>query len=218
MKAERQLCWNCHRARVVCLCGRIKPFELEPLLVVLIHPKENKKTIGTARLVKLSVSNSLFRIGHGHEFDEDPEFQRIAADPSLFPVVLFPGPESFNLSRASKAEVCDWVPAGRRLVIFVIDGSWSLAKKMIRTSRLLRELPRVSFDVKTPSGYQFRRQPREYCLSTVEAVHLLIESLHACGLHERPAENIHSVMLETFSWLVDDQLRRQREKAAAEAR
>jgi DTW domain-containing protein YfiP len=204
----RDFCWRCHRVETLCLCSKVRPFRWDPLLVVLIHPKEFKKTIGTARLVKLSIEESRSWIGYGPDFDEHRELLSLLADPSFFPVVLFPGQKSVNLSQTPREALKSFVPPGRRLAIFAVDGSWSLAKKMIENSRVLRELPRISFDVKTPSGYQFRRQPREYCLSTVEAVHLLIENLHQSGICERPANGAHHAMLETFRWLVGDQAAR----------
>jgi DTW domain-containing protein YfiP len=206
----RDFCWRCHRVETLCLCSRVRPFRWDPLLVVLIHPKEFKKTIGTARLVKLSIEESLSWIGHGPDFDERQELLALLADPAYFPMVLFPGPKSVNLSQTAPELLKSLVPAGRRLVIFAVDGSWSLAKKMIENSRVLRELPRISFDVNTPSGYQFRRQPREYCLSTVEAIHLLIENLHHGGVCRRPADGAHHAMLEAFRWLVDHQAARTR--------
>lgn len=199
----RDFCWRCHRVSSLCLCSKVRPFEWEPLLAVLIHPKEYKKTIGTARLVKLSVKESVSWIGCGPDFDENEDLQKFLADPTLFPVVLFPGNQSVNLSRPAPA----WLPANRRLAVLVVDASWSLAKKMIERSQTLSVLPRISFDVGVPSTYRFRRQPAKYCLSTVEAIHLLIENLHRAGVCGLPQGNAHHAMLDAFDYLVETQIR-----------
>lgn len=202
----RDLCWNCRRVSDLCLCDRLRPFRLEPQLVLLVHPKEARNSVGTARLVKLSVENSICWTGNGPDFDLHPGVLELISNPAFYPVVLFPGEGSVNLSRLSRGAVGSWLPDGRRLAIFVIDGTWSLARKMIRTSRVLSSLPRISFDVQAPSRYRFRRQPREYCLSTVEAIHLLIENLHRNGACALPSGNDHDSMLEAFDWLVETQL------------
>ncbi len=205
-KDFREQCWNCRRPHDLCLCSRIKPFLIEPLLVLLVHPKEYKKSVGTAHLVKLSVKNSMLRMGKGADFDQDPEIQKILADPSYLPVVLFPGPSSLNLDTVDAAQIQAFNPQNKRLAIFLIDATWSLATKMLRLSETLTRLPRVSFNVKKRSQYQFRRQPQEFCLSTVEATHLLIESLSTAGISKVPEQNIHDHMLEVFGWMVERQV------------
>lgn len=204
-------CWSCHRVSPLCLCSRVQAFDWEPRLAILVHRKEFRKTVGTARLVKLSVAHSRVFVGHGPDFDEDAEIQSLISDPALFPVLLFPGPKSVNLTQTSPEALRDWIPRDRRLAIIVVDGSWSLARKMIRTSRSLSQLPRISFDVSSPSNYRFRRQPRPYCLSTVEAIHLLMESLHRVKIAELPARGAHHAMLEVFDWLVETQIRYERD-------
>lgn len=207
LKTSRAVCWTCHRAQPLCLCQRIKPFRWDPLLAVLIHPKEFRKTIGTARLVKLAVQGSMLWTGYGPDFDQHPQLLTLIQNPEYFPVVLFPGPKSTNLSQASPEELGRLVPPRRRLAVLVIDGSWSLAQKMLHTSQVLRELPRVSFDVVSPSHYRFRKQPKPYCLSTVEAIHILIEKLHERGLSPAPIHQGHHTLLDTSHWLVQEQIK-----------
>jgi DTW domain-containing protein len=202
----RSWCWTCRRVALLCLCTQVKPFDLEPLLVMVVHPKEFRNTVGTARIVTLSVRNSVTLTGQGPELDQSAALASLLEDPRLFPVVLFPGPRSLNLSRASDGELLAFLPPARRLAIIVVDGTWSLAKKLIRTSKKLSALPRMSFDVIAPSDYRFRRQPRPYCLSTVEAVHLLIETLTERKLCARPPAEAHHSMLRTFRWIVEKQL------------
>lgn len=207
LKTSRAVCWTCHRAKSVCLCSQIKPFDWEPFLAVLIHPKEFRKTIGTARLVKIAIRGSKLWTGTGPDFDQNSELLELLQNPDFFPVVLFPGPSSMNLSQAPQEALLNWIPPGKRLAVLVVDGSWSLAKKMISTSQILRQLPRMSFDVENPSSYQFRKQPMPYCLSTVEAIHALISKLQQRGLMPGPSLGAHGTLLETFRWLVDQQLR-----------
>lgn len=208
VRITRDTCWSCHRVRSLCLCSTIKPFNIEPLIALLIHPKEFKKTVGTARIVRLSIPNSRLWIGHGVDFDQNPSLLSVIQDTAFYPMVLYPGETSLNLSTSTVSELTTAIPIGRRLAIFVIDGTWSNAHRMIRDSKILSSLPKISFDIRTTSQYEFRKQPLPFCLSTVEAVCELIENLAKKGLCEAPFEKAHLQMLKSFRALVESQVGR----------
>ena len=203
--AIRENCWSCYRALSLCLCTEITPFETKPLIGLLIHPKEFRKTVGTARIVKRSIRNSLHWTGHGADFDQNERFLSVILNPDYYPVVLYPGPNSANISALTETELKTRIPQHRRLLILVIDGTWPNARKMIRTSQILRSLPQMSFDVKTESTYGFRKQPHSFCLSTVEAVFQLIDNLYQKGLCPLPSPRVHHSMLAAFHALVQSQ-------------
>ena len=205
VRITRETCWSCHRVRSLCLCSTIKTFEIEPLIAILIHPKEYRRTVGTARLVKLSILNSRLWMGYGKDFDQNQSLLDVILDPAIYPMVLYPGENSVNLSSSTRAELTEKIPEGRRLAIFVIDGTWSNAHRMIRDSKILSSLPKISFDIRTTSQYGFRKQPQAFCLSTVEAVCELIENLAQKGLCEEPQEKAHDQMLNGFRVLVKSQ-------------
>jgi DTW domain-containing protein YfiP len=202
----RDTCWSCFRVTRLCICENLPRFEIEPLLVLLVHPREFMKTIGTARMVKLSVTNSIFWRGTGPDADLDPFLQKLISDPGHYPMILFPGTESLNLSTASTEDLQTRLPEGRRLVVFVIDGTWTTAKQMIRKSKVLSSLPKLSFNVENPSTYQFRKQPKPYCLSTVEAVSVLIDAFILQKLCTPPKDHAHRKMLNGFHALVKSQV------------
>lgn len=197
---NRPLCLKCLRAEAVCLCAGIRQFSPFFQVVLLQHPKERKNTIGTARFTHLTLANS--RLIAGSEFETDPAVNLILGDPKNYCVVLFPGPTSVNISEARDSFLRD-IPQSRdggtcRLIVFVIDGTWAHAKGMIRRSPRLSELPRISFTVSEPSTYRVRKQPHEYCLSTVEAVAKLVKILDPA----MPADSL----IETFGRMVEWQI------------
>ena len=196
----RPLCTRCLRAGSVCLCEGIRPFRTSFQVVLLQHPKERKNSIGTARFTHLTLTNS--RLIAGAEFESHPEVTEILSDPANYPTVLYPGESSVNVSE-NRAAFLGSIPLGsdgkpRRLVVFVIDGTWSQARGMIRRSPRLAALPRVSFSIEQLSQYKVRKQPSEYCLSTVEAVARLVKILDPAA----PTETL----IETFARVVDHQL------------
>jgi DTW domain-containing protein YfiP len=78
---------------------------------------------------------------------------------------------------------------------------------MLRTSAVLSKLPKISFQVNKPSRFQFKKQPKDFCLSTVEAVHLLIENLQVRGLCTVNPPGAQTRMLDAFDLLVRTQLK-----------
>jgi DTW domain-containing protein YfiP len=117
-------------------------------------------------------------------------------------VVLFPGEGSINLSRLSLAERLALVPAGRQLIVFVLDGTWKSVRKMLRLSQNLANLPMIAFEPQSPSSYRIRREPEAHCYSTVEAIHQVLELFSPRG-QSQPA---HDNLLAVFRWVIDRQL------------
>jgi DTW domain-containing protein len=195
-------------ARSVCYCAYVKPFEAGPLLVVLVHPKETRKRIGTNRMVQLGVSNSLRFMGTGEQLDVDPRIESLLRNPKYYPMVLYPGSAAIDLDSDSqgRAPLTEALRAGKRLLIFVIDGTWDLAQQMLHRSPRLQALPQLMFRPETPSSYRIRRQPGKICLSTVEAVHALLDRLDRLGTYPLPARG-HDGLLEVFDQMVERQIR-----------
>ena len=135
----------------------------------------------------------------GKEFNDDAQVNRLIADPANYCVVLYPGKDSKNISvPESLSEFQESVPADKKLVIFVIDGTWAHAKRMVRESPNLLGLPQICFTPKSLSEYKIRQQPAEYCLSTIEAVHQILEHLESAVNAE--------VLLEVFRTMVEQQI------------
>ncbi len=199
----RPMCFRCLRPRIACLCSSLKPFASDPEIVILIHPRETKRAIGTARLAHLSISNSRLFRGDASAIDRDERIAAAIADRAKTSVVLFPGPESLDLDDPG-ADLGDLRKAPGGLRVFVIDGTWSEARKMAQRSRLLRDLPRIMFRPDRPSRYRIRKQPKEVCVSTIEAIHALFGRCAARGLGRLPEG--HDRLLDVFDSMVDLQI------------
>jgi len=155
--------------------------------VFLMHPKEFKEEkAGTGRLTHLCLPNSEIHMGKG--FDADEAVQELIADPGNHPVLLYPGKEALNLSAAAELQVSAFRSqvSQRQLLVFLLDATWSGARKMLRLSPSLQRLPRIMFTPSAPSRYIIKQQPVEGCLSTLEAVHELLTVLARTGLDHYP--------------------------------
>lgn len=161
--------------------------ETQTRFVFLMHPKEYKEEkAGTGRLTHLCLPNSELHMGKG--FDDHQAVQELLADPKNHCVLLYPGLTAINLSDAGDQgfPVFARTLQSRRLVVFLLDATWSGARKMLRLSKTLQRLPRVMFTPTEPSRYIIKQQPQEGCLSTLEAVHELMLVLERTGLDRYP--------------------------------
>ncbi len=177
---------------MVCWCAHVDALSVRTEVTFLQHPRERHMPIGTARMAHLSLPGS--RLFSGVAFDEDPRLASLLADAAHVPgsvALLFPGEDARTLAQ--------WPgPAPRRLV--VLDGTWHHAVKLLRENPRLAALPRLSCAPSAPGRYRIRKEPRDECLSTIEAVGAVLAELeHDAGLSER--------LLRPFEAMVETQLR-----------
>lgn len=204
----RVTCYRCFWPQPLCWCGSITPMETRTTFVFLMHPKEFKQEkAATGRLTHLCLARSELHMGI--TFDEHAEVQALIADPRNLPVLLYPGQDAINLS-ASGTD-----PAGaplaslarelnqRTLVVFLLDATWSLGRKMLRLSPSLQRLPKIMFNPSSPSRYLIKQQPHAGCLSTLEATHELLLALEQAGLDRYP---LPDQLLRLFHRMQDFQL------------
>jgi DTW domain-containing protein YfiP len=199
----RPFCLKCRKAQATCYCSLIRPFEAGVRFVILMHPREARNSIGTGRMLHRSVTDSV--LIEGHDFTHDTRVNALIADPANHAAVLYPGRHSLNLSICTPAEASDFTPPGKRLTLFVIDGTWDLARGMINRSSNLKALPQIRFTPETASAYEIRQQPEAHCLSTLESVHWMIERFARLGIQGLPAEGAHHALVSVFRRMVKQQ-------------
>jgi DTW domain-containing protein YfiP len=174
----RVTCYRCFWPQALCWCGSLQPMPTATRFVFLMHPKEFKKEkAATGRLTHLCLPNSELHMGTGFAGHESVE--ALLAEPRNYCVLLYPGRDARNLT---DGEFTEADLGGRRLVVFLLDATWPLARKMLRLSPNLQALPRIMFTPTAPSRYIIKQQPQPGCLSTLEAVHELMLVLEKSGL------------------------------------
>jgi len=168
--------------------------ESRPRFVILMHPLEARHPVGTGRLAHRSLSNSTLWVGA--EFGEDSELGFLVRNPTLRPLLLFPGPQSHNLSRMSGEERASWFEGEREAVVIVIDATWDLAQKMLHHSPPLQRIERISFEAESRSRFEIRKQPRPECLSSVEAMERVLELVHGREAARPQSQNMMRLFLK----------------------
>jgi DTW domain-containing protein YfiP len=202
---RRPSCERCLRPRSVCFCHTIQLLPTRTRVLLLQHPRERKVGVGTARLAHLSLPNSDLRVGL--DFAADPAVQEALA-PGAASYVLFPRPDAIPLGE---------LPRERPITLVVIDGTWWQARKLLKLNPAVAALPAVAFTPRRPSGYLIRRQPAEFCVSTIEALAEALDTLEpAGGRFERLLAPFHA-MVERQRWYAT-QVRSQRHRQLAPAR
>jgi DTW domain-containing protein YfiP len=73
---------------------------------------------------------------------------------------------------------------GKRPHLFILDGTWPCARKMLKLSKNLQKLKRVSFDNKIESKFIIKQQPASLCLSTIESVYTVLNLLKKGDLEQ----------------------------------
>ena len=169
----------------------------------MIHPVEAKRRIATGRMSHLSLENSYLIKGQDYTTNEVVN-QRLQ-DSSCHSVILYPGQNSQNLTTLNNEKRIDLFPEHKKLQIFVIDGTWATARKMIRQSKNLQPLPRICFTPPAPSNFRVRKQPNSSCFSTIEAIHYTIE-LVGPGQGFVTGDRTHDALINVFNFMVENQL------------
>lgn len=196
----RNLCTTCIQPDFGCYCKTIKPISCDINFVILIHPIEAKRRIATGRMSHLCLKGS--HLIKGQNYSNDEHLNALIADPKYHSVILYPGQNSKNITKLSEEERHQQFLENKNLRIFVIDGTWATAAKMVHQSENLKKLPRISFTPVQPSNFRVRKQPASYCYSTIEAIHHTIDLFSEVKSLQRP----HDHLLEVFNSMVEKQL------------
>jgi DTW domain-containing protein YfiP len=206
----RLTCYRCFWPQPLCWCGSIIPMDTRTRFVLLMHPKEFKQEkAATGRLTHLCLVRS--EVHMGVAFDEHEAVQALINDPANVCVLLHPGRDAINLSEPGETSRANPIFASlrgdlqrRNLVVFLLDATWTLGRKMLKLSPSLQRLPRLMFTPSSPSRYVIKHQPHTGCLSTLEATHELLLALEQAGL-DRYA--LPDQLLALFHRMQDYQLR-----------
>ena len=178
-------CPRCRKPPALCVCDGVTPFDNKVALLVLQHPQEQDRTLGSARLAALHFKNSLFKVGLSW-----PSLAKILgreADPKRWAVLylgsskaeaLAPGRDVVVLNR--KAEpLPDQETALRDIEgVILLDGTWSQAKAIWWRNAWILKCRRIVLGPRQPSRYgRLRKEPRRDGLSTIEAAAMLLARL-----------------------------------------
>jgi DTW domain-containing protein len=179
-------CSRCLKARALCICDDVTPLESRLSLLILQHPQEQDRALGTARLTAMHVKGAVLRVGLSWP-SLAKALGRPVADPTRWAILYLGSAKVEDLDTEAeivaltrKGEIAD----GQRAIfarlegVILLDGTWSQAKALWWRNPWMLKCQRVILGPKRPSRYgALRREPRRDGLSTIEAAAMLIARL-----------------------------------------
>jgi tRNA-uridine aminocarboxypropyltransferase len=196
-------CPHCLKPPGLCVCEGIVRIDNKVSLLVLQHPQEQDRELGTARLAVLHFKNALLKIGLSWSNltkilgrPTDPQRWAILYLGSVKAAAVLPDRDIVVVNRNGNA--VDHQSSALREIegIILLDGTWSQAKALWWRNAWMLKCKRVVLGPKQPSRYgKLRREPRDDGLSTIEAAAMLLARL------ERKPE-IETALHESFERLL----------------
>ncbi len=205
-EGEAFACPHCLKPPSVCVCDAIKPIDNRVEVLILQHPQEQDRILGTARLLALQLTRCTFKIGLswpslskalGHE-----------ADPNQWAVMHLGALHSDDLPNEGEVFVLDrkgqLLPGQERELasirgVIVFDGTWSQAKTLWWRNAWVLKTRRLVLNPKQASLYgRLRKEPRREGLSTLEAVALALSRIEHNLEIEKGLRSTFARMLQRY--------------------
>ena len=201
---EIEICPHCAKPQPICICEEITPIANRVTVLILQHPQEQDRLLGSARVATRKLGNSVFRIGLSW-----PSLSKALGQPAE--------PSEWAILHLGSTKLAE-LPENREVVVFdrkgelqpdqdraiaslkgivIFDGTWAQAKTLWWRNAWVLKLRRLVLAPKRRSLYgDLRREPRRESLSTIEAAGL------ALGAIERKPE-IERALRDTFALMLD---------------
>jgi DTW domain-containing protein YfiP len=203
---DEPVCPLCLKPMSLSVCDHVAPIDNRIAILILQHPQEQDKLLGTGRLTAVQFRNATFRIGLS--WASLAKALGRPADPKRW-AILYLGsakPEDFPKGREVVVIDKDGRPvadqagalAGIEGVV-VFDGTWSQAKTLWWRNPWVLKAKRIALNPRQPSLYgKLRREPRREGLSTLEATALLVATLEGKPEMAKTATSTFRRMLQVY--------------------
>jgi DTW domain-containing protein YfiP len=208
--SAREECPRCCKPLSLCVCDGVQPIGNRVALLILQHPQEQDRTLGTARLAALHFTNAMLKIGLSWPSlsklvgrDTDPKRWAILYLGSLKPEALAPG-RDIVVTTGKGEPLPDQDQALRDIEgVILLDGTWSQAKAIWWRNAWMLKCRRVVLARARPSRYgKLRKEPHRAGLSTIEAAAMLLARLEGNPKIEAALNISFAKMLERYRAVV----------------
>ena len=170
----------------LCVCEDVRPIESRIDLLILQHPQEQDRALGTARLTAMHFEGAVLKIGLSWP-SLSGALGRPVADPSRWAVLYLGSAKAADLGTTEEVVAINRkgeIEQGQRAIlagvegVVLLDGTWSQAKALWWRNPWMLKCQRLILGPLQPSRYgRLRREPRRDGLSTIEAAALVLSRL-----------------------------------------
>ena len=207
-------CPHCHKPMPLCVCDGVTSIESRIELLILQHPQEQDRALGTARLATMHFETAVLKIGLSWP-SLSKALGRPVADPARWAVLYLGSAKAADLETTAEVVAINrkgGLAENQRSIlrgiegVVLLDGSWSQAKALWWRNPWMLKCQRLILGPSQPSRYgKLRREPRSDGLSTIEAAGLVLSRLEG-----RPdiAETLNASftqMLKRYSEVLEQQ-------------
>jgi len=178
-------CPRCHKPAALCVCDAVVPIDNRVSVLILQHPQEQDRSLGTARLTALHFRDAVVKVGLSWPSltkilgrPVDPQRWAILYLGSAKAAQLAPGRDIVALNRKGEPERDQDAALADIEGVVLLDGNWSQAKALWWRNPWMLKCRRVILAPPRPSRYgALRREPRRDGLSTIEAAAVVVSRL-----------------------------------------
>jgi len=185
---SREVCYQCRRAKVACLCDRIEKQDNTIKVIILQHPDEASNPKGSAIIAKLGLKQ--YQCWVGEDFTDHRELNKLIKSAADEMLVLYPAEQAEDLrpGQNEQVEYC-----------LIIDATWRKAMRIWQRNPQLHHLRCAKLVTERDSNYRIRKVPQRGYLSTVESI---VEGLRL--LEDQP--QAYQPILRLFDEMIDYQI------------
>ncbi|WP_064663821.1 tRNA-uridine aminocarboxypropyltransferase [Pseudoalteromonas sp. MQS005] len=161
-------CDQCLIAKHYCICEGAEYASCSAAVCLLMYHNESFKPSNTGRLIAEIIPDN-----HAFRWDRtspDPALLALLNNDKYQPFVIFPAEDVETDRVVSQVET----HAGKQPLFIFLDGTWREAKKMIRKSPYLDNLPVLSITAEKLSDYRLRVAPHAHQLGTAEVAIMVL--------------------------------------------
>ncbi|MEM6510653.1 MAG: DTW domain-containing protein [Pseudomonadota bacterium] len=161
-------CEQCLIAKHYCICEDAEYASCDAAVCLLMYHNESFKPSNTGRLIaEIVPDNYAFR---WDRTSPDPALLALLNNDKYQPFVIFPAEDVETDRVVTQVEPV----AGKTPLFIFLDGTWREAKKMIRKSPYLDNLPVLSITAQKLSDYRLRVAPHAHQLGTAEVAIMVL--------------------------------------------
>ena len=196
----RLYCQKCTKPEKVCICKWLSPQSSSIAVLVLQHPDEETKAIGTARLVALGLTKS--HVLTSLQVTEIEVLSILGKFSCSQPLLIYP--QSLNdeyphyVYDFEKERFTSFPLQKDYDSIILLDGTWRNTRELLHCNAWLKKIPTLNLKNVGERGYRIRQAKKAGALATIEA------ASHALALLDSSFKS--EKLLQPFGKMIEHQI------------